>query len=874
MQHDYWGKTFPNGAWHHLGHHCLDVAAVAERLLKENPLWAKRMADLAPMPHNHVQSLLLFVAACHDLGKFHPGFQRLVLPLGETLGHPDGGYAHHHTEYGLAIWEEICPWEQLDLPDEFSLKPLLTAALCHHGLPAEMCNPGPSCFTVLDDAKWFVNEMAAHFLHESYEEFREVELEPLSWFAAGLIILSDWIGSNERWFKPVSRWNGFETYWPIAQKQAAEVVAALGFTEAHATDTVKFGDLLPHLQQYTPSGMQQAVLDLPEPAGPEMLIIEDLTGGGKTEAALLAAHRLMRAGFASGLYVGLPTMATANAMYERLAEGKQALFDRDIFLALAHGSAFLNEKYTAGLDAQRKEDDADGRGVCVHWLADSRKKALLAPCGVGTVDQALLGILGAKHQSLRLLGLCRSVLIVDEVHSYDTYTGELLTNLLRFQAAMGGCAILLSATMTGALREKLTGAWREGRDFVYREVPPLPEATEASDTAFPLMSRITDTGCEALAVSTQRSLNVAIRPMHTETGMFETLCKAADAGACACWIRNTVADVLEAARILVEEKGISARNVLVFHSRFTGGDRAKIEREVLRLFGKESVSADRSGKILIASQVVEQSLDLDFDMLQSDLAPMELMIQRAGRCHRHDRERPAGYESALMQVLMPEPANDVAGDWYGAMFEKGQYVYPRPAVLWRTARLLCAKGAIVLPRDARELVEGAYSDLFLAAPEALDSPEMKAFAKDRADEAMARFGALDFLAGYSLDNCAWGSDVTAPTRLGELSHGVRLLRVGNEGVRLWHDDGNGTTMDNCVRSEVRLAVRLLTDGDISESCKDAVDGLIESMPDKGKWGLCLPMRETSPGIWTGTGKDGKDRPVTVRYDERCGLVID
>ncbi|WP_161598291.1 CRISPR-associated helicase Cas3' [Pseudodesulfovibrio senegalensis] len=873
MQYDYWGKTFLDGDWHHLGHHCLDVAAVAERLLDTNPVWSARMVDLAPMPSVHARSLLLFLAACHDLGKFHPGFQRLT-PLGEKFGHRRGGYAHHHTEYGLAFWEKLWPWDYLDLPDEYSLKPLLTAAFCHHGSPRGICDLGHSTFSVEADAEAFVREMAARFLCESYEQFREAELEPLSWFAAGLIILADWIGSNEHWFKPVSRWDGFEAYWPAAQGRAADAVAALGLAGARATDTCGFADLLPHLKGCAPSHMQQAVLDLPEPAGPEMLIIEDLTGGGKTEAALLAAHRSMRFGLASGLYVGLPTMATANAMYERLARGYRALFDQDIFFALAHGGTFLNETYMSGLGARQGADNDEGAAVSAHWLADSRKKALLAACGVGTIDQALLGVLGAKHQSLRLLGLCRSVLVVDEVHSYDVYTGELLANLLRFHAAMGGSAVLLSATMTDELRRSLAGAWRNGRTLAGKSVPEFEQDADPFSVPFPLMTRLTDEKSESMLVATRRALNVVVDSVHDESGMFDTLRRAFKAGACACWIRNTVADVLDAARLLVEEYGLPADRVLVFHSRFTGADRADIERDVLHLFGKESVASDRAGKILIASQVVEQSLDLDFDVLLSDLAPMELMIQRAGRCHRHERSRPVGYETAVMRVLMPEPGDDAPGDWYGAMFEKGQYVYPRPAVLWRTARLLCTKGAIVLPRDARELVEGAYGDGVLCAPQSMDGREMDAFGKECADKAVACFGSLDFSGGYSLEGSPWGDDVAAPTRLGEPGHGLRLLRVEDDGVRLWSDDGKGVTMDNCVRSEVRVAVRLLSSAHVPESCAGAVSSLMESMPDKGRWCVYLPLREISPGVWSGSGEDGRGVARNVRYDRRCGLVVD
>jgi CRISPR-associated endonuclease/helicase Cas3 len=516
-------------------------------------------------------------------------------------------------------------------------------------------------------------------------------------------------------------------------------------------------------------------------------------------------------------------------------------------LTLAHGSTFLNENYMQSIVREVEADKDGGRSACSSWLADNRKKALLAPCGAGTMDQAILGILGAKHQSLRLLGLCRSVLVADEVHSYDTYTGTLLANLLTFHAAMGGSAVLLSATMTGWLRRKLVRAWHTGRALA--GASPVEAQGEARDDeeTFPLMTRVCDSGCERRPVETTRRLDVAVRPVHDPAAMPDALEEAASAGACACWIRNTVSDVLEAARVLVEERGIAEEDVLIFHSRFTGADRAAIEGEVLRRFGKRSRAGDRSGKILIASQVVEQSLDLDFDLLLSDLAPMELMIQRAGRCHRHERSRPAGYEEPAMHVLMPRPEDEVSEEWFADLFEKGQYVYPHVSILWRTARLLQEKQAIVLPRDARTLVEGACGEDAPEAPEALGRREDKAVAEAMAAEAVARFGMLDFAKGYAFEDTPWGTDVTAPTRLGEDSVNVRLLRV---------------------------AARSLDSATVPESCERSVSELLESMPDKGKWSLCLPLQEASHGVWVGNGKDGRGRTVSVRYDRRTGLVVE
>ncbi len=610
-------------------------------------------------------------------------------------------------------------------------------------------------------------------------------------------------------------------------------------------------------------------MDLESQHGPEMLIFEDLTGGGKTEAALLAVHRAMRSGNAAGVFMGLPTMATANAMYGRLANSYRALFaDPEASLILAHGARGLNQEYLDSFEPLEKPPGTtlrdDGGAVCAAWFADNRKKALLAPCGAGTIDQALLGVLSTRHQALRLLGLSRSVLVVDEVHAYDEYTGRLLRSLLTFQAALGGSAVLLSATLPLALRRSLVEAWWRGRHLAGAET----EEPVCRETAFPLLTRGADGGVVESILSASRTLDVAVELTGDDSSMFEALAVASKAGACACWIRNTVADAVDARRRLVAEWGVPEENVLLFHARYTGRDRLNIEGEVLARFGKGSVKNDRAGNILIATQVVEQSLDLDFDLLLSDLAPMELMIQRAGRCHRHDRgiSRPIGYRSPRLLVLSPEPVAEAAAGWYADLFPVGQWVYPRPALLWRTARLLAEKGALRLPAEARELVEGAYGNGGPDAPCVFDDVELKAQGEGDAERAMGEYASLRFEAGYDTDGGLWRQDVDALTRLGEPSRQVRLIRMEEGVLKLWAAE-NSPDMSRraCMRSEVRVSLSKFKEPLIPPGMEDSLETFMLSMPDKGRWCHCLVLTENESGLWSGKGKDGKGREVEVAY---------
>lgn len=905
-----WGKTRKDEneapgppLAHPLPCHGLDVAAVAAALLDADPVLAGRVAALSPLPAAQTRSLLLFFAALHDLGKFTLPFQWLVPELAQAAGLPPcslptGGPKYRHTTLAFGVWKRLRPAlaRACGLEDTEFLRPLEDAAFGHHGQPVEQKKDlEPGCDTGLKAAAAaFAAALTDLFLRGGLpgcapldldpalaDTLDETSLRPLSWLAAGLFVLADWIGSNGTWFPPCPEADDLRAYWPLARQRADAALTRAGVLPAAPSPATDFATLLPHLAcaraphlPRAPRPMQQAVLALPAPTGPELLVLEDVTGGGKTEAAILAAHRLMRAGLASGLFVGLPTMATASAMYSRLAASYRALFaDPGASLVLAHGARALHQGYQESIALEstppRARHGEDAEAVCAAWIADNRKKALLAPCGAGTLDQALLAALPSRHQSLRLLGLARSVLVVDEVHAYDEYTGGLLQTLLTFHAALGGSAVLLSATMPLALREALTAAWARGRALAREPQgqPPAPPAPAC--TAFPLLTRVADADLCEQPVAAARAVEMAVEYVHDESAMLRALAAAHRAGACACWVRNTVADAMAARRRLVEDEGVPEACVELFHARFAGCDRQRIESRVLERLGKDSRPESRAGYIVIGTQVLEQSLDYDVDLMLSDLAPMELLIQRAGRCHRHPRgaaqaERPEGYRAARMLVLGPPPEPDAGATWYAALFEAGQWVYPRHGSLWLTARMLRGKGRLRLPEDARELVEDAYGT---SAPEALAARDDKALGESCAKAAQAEFAALDFTAGYCTGpGMQWDADMKTPTRLGEASQQVRLVRCEGDAPRLWAAAEPGdTSMRTCLQSELRLPLRRLRTPTVPEEWAARLDALREAMPDQGRWSLLLPLFPDGAGGWTGGGEDGNEGEVGVTY---------
>ena len=428
------------------------------------------------------------------------------------------------------------------------------------------------------------------------------------------------------------------------------------------------------------------------PDGPFVAFVEDVTGGGKTEAALILAHRLLAARCARGLYLALPTMATANAMYERLAACYRRLFadSETPSLALAHGSARLHKGFRASFEGvadpgrafEREEDtetERDSSGAaCAAWLADDRRKTFLADVGVGTIDQAFLAVLPAKYQSLRLLGLSERVLIVDEAHAYDAYMGRELQRLLEFQAALGGSVIVLSATLPRAVRQDLANAFVKGLGAPKREL---------KSDGYPVVAVVAAGGADEVAKEPRPDLRrtIEVERLPDEAAALGQIAEAAQAGAAVAWVRNTVDDAFEGVERL-RSAGIHAQ---LFHARFAMGDRLAIEREIVGRFGKGKPPS-RAG-VLVATQVIEQSLDLDFDLLISDLAPVDLLLQRAGRLWRHpERIRPIPGPRLL--VVSPDPTAKVRGDWYAAAFPRAAWVLPKP-------RAALAVGArVVRPR--------------------------------------------------------------------------------------------------------------------------------------------------------------------------------
>lgn len=813
----YWGKaraaeTYGAGsAFHLLVFHSLDVAAVGYELLTPGGALCKKLAQELGVSPQWLQSWFVFCLMLHDLGKFFRAFQNLAPNLSAQLVEADPRcvYTTRHDTLGYLLWKQKLASQVVDLLQNVPatrLSPWLEIVCGHHGQPPEQGSQATrhlESFLLDEDA-----EAAEQFFREASSLWMP-DLAPLasidkarfkrvSWELAGLAVLADWLGSNQDIFSYHSSPQALDIYWRDIALPRAQMATALA--DLSPRTIASFHDIrqqFPFVRTATP--LQQFMESVELGNESQLFILEDVTGAGKTEAAMVVVHRLMAAGLAAGVYVGLPTMATANAMYERMQQSYRALY-ADVeraSLVLSHGARDLSESFRKSVVLSEQVGDSDyganelsASAYCNQWLADNRKKALLADVGVGTIDQALLAVLPARFQSLRLLGLSNKVLLVDEVHAYDPYMRQLLMSLLEAHAAQRGCAVLLSATLPAGFKRELLMAYARGAGSTLAQ----PELS----SAYPLVTRLAGDVLMETPVATRTTVRrtVSVLRIADESAALAVIERAVRSGQCICWIRNTVRDARNTWQQLSEREWVLKDRLTLFHSRFAMVDRQRIEEQVMAIFGKESGGSTRAGQVLIATQVVEQSLDLDFDVLITDVAPVDLLIQRAGRLQRHIRTAEgttiAGGEveersPPTLHILAPDPEQVTDERWLRSLLPGTQAVYPHVGQLWLSMKGVLESGGFTMPDDARSLIEGVYADAVQASiPAPLQSLSDTAEGVQRGDAAMGSFNCLNLGAGYTRgmagQHSRWDDEVRIPTRLGQDTVVVALARL--EGSRV------------------------------------------------------------------------------------------
>jgi len=681
---DFWAKTTSNGLPNTcVRAHCLHVGAVARAMAGSLPAAVQLL-----LPEGYA-----CLIAAHDIGKISPGFQLKCAAWRDRwqqlLGLAAEGHETRHawtSQKFLASCQKKPPRWMMALGGHHG------RYLCADTVPTQMpFGQKSSGSGIFDQCR---NELLQLLVTE-FGPLPSEEKVPkgarLHWFT-GAMIFCDWVGSNTTWFTSDPALQCRDN----AAIRAREALGDIG-VHAHAVHPqLSFADLFGF---DNPRPLQTALVEAMD--APGLYIVEAPMGEGKTEAALAGAYRRWHEGGERGLYFALPTQLTSNRIRDRVENFFCRVVADESALALVHGNAWLTENRIRPFDPQPTGghgQEPDNASEANSWFADSRR-AMLAPFGVGTIDQALMAVVPVKYSALRLFGLGGKVVVIDEVHSYDPFTAALVDRLVQWLLELGGTVVVLSATLTAARRASLVeaaGATEEGAPTDY---PLLTKVACGSPEA----THIRIDGTPPLA----REVRIVMMPATDEDWMNEVVA-AAETGACVLVIRNTVDLARESYSALsacCRDFGIKFGLV---HSRFTQADRDSNETQWTRLLGKDAAHRPRKGAVLVGTQVLEQSLDIDADFLVTDLAPTELILQRIGRLHRHARPRPIGFEGPRCVILRPQV------NWQSDRVEilealkPHRFIYP-PFALYMADRIWNCRESVALPDDIRRLLEDSAS---------------------------------------------------------------------------------------------------------------------------------------------------------------------
>lgn len=891
LPYQYWGKTDRNGggSYHPLVYHSLDVAAVGYQILSRHPILSSRIAKALNLTPEEGIRVVTYLLSLHDLGKWSEGFQRQVPELFTKLfGYsPRINYPIHHTNLGLILFENKLSELIKEFPSIFTkirgpdfrddYKPWLFAVFGHHGIP-----PDTSQYTLYDldslfsennciYAEEFLKAMTEFFLTgitlPNQDAVPDFNLSSESWLIAGLTVISDWIASSEL-IPFTSEIFSVEEYWMRTLGYADKSLEICGLDQYLVSGKTGVTSLFPKFveQNLALSPLQELMNTIELGEGPHLFIIEEATGGGKTEASVTLAHRLMAKGQAEGMYIGLPTMATANAMYNRMKDCYRRMYQPDCHpsLILAHGSRNLLESFRETVGPQITlpvreylQGEETSEATCSRWLSDHRKSSLIASIGVGTIDQALAGVLPQKHQVLRIYGLAKNVLIIDEVHAYDRYMNRLLRSLLSFQAALGGSAILLSATLPENQKMKYIQSFAGQLDY---------STKSCYDKSYPLVTHVSRDGQNEIRVAARAGTvrTVPVIFFDSIDVVIDTIIRELKTGKCVCWIRNTVADATDAYDVM--KSRIDSDKILLFHARFAMGDRLDIEQEVIKRFGPESTAKERAGSLLIATQVVEQSLDIDFDAMITDLAPIDLIIQRLGRLHRHarsDRDQP------VLGIFSPPYSPEPGEDWYSQTFPKGSFVYRDHGRLWLTDDLLRQIEHIRTDK-IRDLIESVYGPDAKEIPQGLMEQLKRVEEEEKKAESLAHFRVLSVDMGYVYEDIPWGEEDVELTRLSDPTIRFCLCRWDEqEGVLIpWRStDRNPFEMSMIQVSKRSFDIRIQE----TPALAQALEQISEAFRVRDI--IYVPLVSDSDGSYFCHGTYPTGREAVIRYSQERGLSV-
>jgi CRISPR-associated endonuclease/helicase Cas3 len=708
--------------------HSLDVAHCVHAMLTRG-VGRERLGMGAGIALTDVHAARLAVlAGLHDMGKSTNGFQDRIHARGPGTGHVAEAIAVVNAQGMLpdavrsALRAEVIN-EWCDDPES-----VLYAIFCHHGEPVPA--PRISACTSLLTQQW-----TAISDYDPVSEIDALTEALLSVFPlasanaapfpatkrfqhalAGLIMTADWMGSDAR-FHPLAG--------PDNRPQSArDLLDATRWSDWHSGTRPEAV-----LGRYEARGAQTALLSLP---GTERLvIIEAPTGSGKTEASVIWAHQLAAAGLVDGMYFAVPTRSAATELHWRIAEMMGRVHPSLVGRVVRAVPGLLDTDHPANVWDEP---------TLPTWALGSTRRVMGAPIAVGTIDQAMLSQVRTRHAWLRAWCLARQLLVIDEVHASDPYMSEIVTRLVDEHLALGGYTLLMSATLGESLRAKL-------------EHRPRVDISAATTRPYP---QICTSGTEIrVDVTGTRTTNLIVESQsHATTRVTAAVAR----GEAVLWVRSTVADALDDYRAFQK----AGAPTMLHHSRYADVDRQYLDQQVVHVLGPKG---QRSGMVIVGTQTLEQSLDIDADLLVTDAVPADVLLQRLGRLHRN---RSGTTPTAI--VLEPGDWNErvtLDGRALGAPGHGWAWVY-NPLAVRETIAWIRKRGAVSVPMDVRTMVELATHTDHLAARATVYGERwvalwQRVFGHAITDTQRALAGLIDRGAGY--DRALINERI--PTRLGD-----------------------------------------------------------------------------------------------------------
>ena len=874
---------------------------------------------------DEAKSLAMFIGVIHDIGKATPAFQiqrgfqnseDLDLLLMEKLeregfsGIKDLELTDRGKTPHAYAGEVICRLAGIN-------RGIASIIGAHHGVPMKENYSLTS----------YVEAYTANFYQEEkedspiYKKWKATQEELLSWaleicgyknvedlprcpkptqlLLSGLLIMADWIASNEEYFPLFSLQNEVDHELEDAtvnqedrkkeETQISERVesAWLKWTQNQTWEATQFFDAKQAYQNsfhFMPRDFQEKVFT--EIAGAEdigLVILEAPMGCGKTEAALMTAEQLAGKQQCAGVFFGLPTQASSNGIFPRVESWVDSLGQENqekLSLRLSHGKAALNEEFQSLSRNCSEGIDLDGektKYVYVNEWFSGRKKAMLDDFIVGTVDHLLLMALKQKHLMLRHLGFSKKVVIIDEVHAYDAYMGQYLYMVLQWLGAYKVPTIILSATLPIERRKDLMKYYLKGRGIKEKDIGNFDFLKAES---YPLLTFSKGSEVESFSDFQEEKEKKVTLYQLDEENLVDTVKSLGKNGAVIGIIVNTVGRAQRITKDLLE--AFPEEEVHLLHSRFIDTDRIKKEEELLKKIGK---NAERPKCfIVVGTQVIEQSLDIDFDLMISDLCPVDLLIQRIGRLHRHKIERPKEHSEAKLYLMGISESFD---------FEKGSRRVYGDYLLIKTQYAL--GNSISIPKDISPLVQEVYGDKDPSlAPdllkkyeeskkkqkEILDKQKRKAegFRLDKPKLECSDEISLNGL----LDNTYIDSEELCQAKVRDIGSSIEVIAVKKNGAGYGLFQEKKDISEELSKTSIarKLACQTLRLGESiihmeREKEDDKEEGLIRYLEDYNRRELPEWQNEAwlkgSLGLIFDENNDFPLKNIVLHYDEKFGL---